>query len=353
MHNTVRRFLYLVASAVAWGGAQADPALPHLAPTGKTWSAGAGFAFENKEAKTRRSVSGIACAPNAAQATVCLLVFDEGMEARFAELGAGTLLPQRQGLRFAVAGKELDAEAAATDGRYFYVTGSHAVQRGDCAPNAASQHVLRFLRDPVTGLAAQATDGAATPALFQASRRLLALIGADFQLQGSLAAGRCLGTGGLDIEAMAVRDGRLHFGLRGPTEGGYAFIASVDAEAFFAGTDPRFAVTRVLVGDRRGLRDMAVVSDGIVLLAGPDDHPHSSAAGWTVSLWNDRPPAGQRGETRLLATLDLRQVKLGKCDRETKPEAITVLQASERSIQLLVLSDGMCDGGAMVFDVPR
>ena len=357
MKHPVQAFLHLAAAALALCCAQAHAqtgtAVPHVAPTGKPWSAGAGFQFADKATKTRRSVSGIACAPNAAKVPVCLLVFDEGMEARFAELGSGKLLPQAQGVRFGVAGKELDAEGAATDGRFFYVTGSHAVKRGDCAPNAASSYVLRFRRDPVTGLAAQAVEGAATPAGYQQSRRLLALIGADFQLRGSLAAGRCLGTGALDIEALAVRDGRLHFGLRGPTEGGYAFIASVDAEAFFAGTDPRFTVTRVAVGDRRGLRDMVAVNDGILLLAGPDDHAHNSAAGWALALWNDKREAGKRAETKLLATLDLRQVALGQCDRETKPEAMTVLQESERGFKLLVLSDGMCDGGAMVFEIPR
>lgn len=357
MKSPLHQLLGLVAGAVALCCAQAhaqtDAPVPHVAPTGKVWSAGAGFQFANKEKKTRRSVSGIACALNAAQAPVCLVVFDEGMEARFAELGSDKLLPQAQVVRFGMDGKELDAEGAATDGRFFYVAGSHAVKRGDCAPNAASQYVLRFQRDPVTGQAIPAADGAATPAGYQHSRRLLALIGADFQLRGSLAAGRCLGTGALDIEALAVRNGRLHFGLRGPTEGGYAFIASVDAQAFFAGTDPGFTVTRVPVGDRRGLRDMTAVSDGILLLAGPDDNAHSREAGWAVALWNDQQEAGKRAEPKRLATLDLSTVALGKCDQEIKPEAMTVLQESARGFKLLVLSDGMCDGGAMVFDIAR
>ena len=360
MQSSLHPLVCLVGAVVAFSGlpahAQTAAPVPHVAPSGKVWSAGDGFQFADKEKKTRRSVSGIACARNAAQVPVCLVVFDEGMEARFAELGAGKLLPRAPGVRFGVAGKELDAEGAATDGRFFYVTGSHAVKRGNCAPNAASQHVLRFLRDPVTGLAAQAADGAdgaVTPAGYQESRRLLKLIGADFHLRGSLAAGRCLGTGALDIEALAVRDGRLHFGLRGPTEGGHAFIASVDADAFFAGTAAGLAVTRVPVGERRGLRDMAVVRDGILLLAGPDDNAYSSEAGWAVSLWNDRQDAGKRAEPKPLATLDLSKIALGKCDQETKPEAMTVLQESERGFQLLVLSDGMCDGGAMVFDIAR
>ena len=52
------------------------------------------------------------------------MVFDEGMEARFAELGAGKLLPRAPGVRFGVAGKELDAEGAA------YALASGAITSG-------------------------------------------------------------------------------------------------------------------------------------------------------------------------------------------------------------------------------
>ena len=355
VHRPVGLALALASLVLAGGACHAQPAAPPpvVAPTGKVWSTGAGFPFADKEKKTRRSASGMACAPNAAQASVCLVAFDEGMEARFAEIGTGRLSPQPGGVRFAVPGKELDAEAAATDGRHFYVTGSHAVKRSDCQANPSSGHVLRFQRDPATGRALAAADGSALPAGYQHTTRLLSLIAADPQLRDSLGQGRCLGTGALDIEALAVRDGRLHFGLRGPTAGGHAFIVSVDAEALFGRADPSLRVTRVPVGARRGLRDMAVTSQGMLLLTGPDDHAGSDGAGWAIVQWNDRQPPGQPAEVQTLATLDLRKVALGKCDKETKPEALTVLEESATAYRVLVLSDGMCDGGPLVFDVAR
>lgn len=331
---------------------QEQAAPPRIAPTGQVWSAGAGFAFEHQPKKLRRSVSGIACARNAAQARVCLVAFDEGMQARFAELEEGRLMPLRGGVRFAVPGKELDAEAAATDGRFFYVTGSHAVKRGDCSANDSSRHVLRFPRDAVTGLVATAPQGGSTPAGDAQSARLPALLAGHALLGDSLAAGRCLGTGALDIEALAVRNGRLYFGLRGPTAAGHAFIVSVDADAFFDGGDARLSVTRVWVGERRGLRDMAVTAQGILLLAGPDDDPRSHDAGWTLLLWDAQQHGAAWAQPRLLAALDLRGVARRACDKETKPEALTVLDESPRRLRVLVLSDGMCDGGALVFDVP-
>jgi hypothetical protein len=327
--------------------------VPSVAPIGNAWPVGTGFQFADAEKKTRRSVSGMACAPNALRASVCLLVFDEGMEARFAELGAGQLVPLPGGVRFAVPGKELDAEAAATDGRFFYVAGSHAVKRGDCASNPSSRHVLRFGRDPTTGRALAAAAGGDLPAGYQHTTRLLALMEANAQLSDGLRPGRCLGAGGVDIEAMALRGGRLHVGLRGPTDGGHAYIASVDAEALFGQADAALQVTRVSVGGKRGLRDMATASNGMLLLAGPDDHRDSADAGWAIMIWNDQTAPGQPAETRTLATLDLSKVGLSKCDKETKPEALAVLQETATAYRVLVLSDGMCDGGPLQFDIPR
>ncbi|KQP18326.1 DUF3616 domain-containing protein [Pseudorhodoferax sp. Leaf267] len=349
-HPTLR-LAVLALGLHAWQ-AQAQTPPPAIAPAGKPWSTGAGFEFADQQKKTRQSVSGIACAPNAAGVRMCLVVFDEGTQARFAEVDAGRVVPQPGGVLFGVPGKELDAEGAATDGRFFYVTGSHAVKRSDCAPNEASQYVLRFARDGATGQALPPAPGAVTPGGYQHTRRLRALFANDFQLQPSLGVGRCLGTGALDIEALAVRDGRLHFGLRGPTEADHAFIASVDADAFFSGADAGLTVTRVPVGYRRGLRDMAVVPQGILLLAGPDDHPDSRDAGWAVSLWDDK-SAGRLAAPRLLATLDLRTVARSKCDDDTKPEAMALLEETAQAYRVLVLSDGMCDGGPLVFDIPR
>ena len=58
-------------------------------------------------------------------------------------------------------------------------------------------------------------------------------------------------------------------------------------------------------------------------------------------------------QPRLLAALDLSGVTLRQCDKELKPEAITVLEETPTAYQLLVLSDGLCDGGPLAFTVPR
>jgi hypothetical protein len=67
---------------------------------------------------------------------------------------------------------------------------------------------------------------------------------------------------------------------------------------------------------------------------------------WTsacVVLGRPQRPSPRAGPARHRRVFALRQVK---------PEALTVLQESARGYQLLV-SDGLCDGGALVFTVAR
>ncbi|CAN7552634.1 DUF3616 domain-containing protein [Pseudorhodoferax sp. LjRoot39] len=345
MSPVLRHAAFLLALAGSLFGAAATAQPARVAPVGAPWPAGAGFVFDQHGAKTRRSVSGIACGLDEGGHRVCLLAFDEGTQARFARLGDGVLQPLPERIDLGTRGKELDAEGAAIDGDFFYVTGSHAVKRKDCKPNPGSGYVLRLQRDARTGLLAGAGDAA-----IQRSQRLRALLEADPALKARLGPGKCLGEGGLDIEGLAVHGGRLHFGLRGPTDGADAFIVSVDAQAFFSGAPAALVLTRVPVGVGLGLRDMAATGQGLLLLVGPDDRASHAGLGWAIWSWDGGDPGLP---PKALAQLDLGQVALRACDKETKPEGLTVLQASAHAYRVLVLSDGMCDGGPLLFDVPR
>lgn len=46
-------------------------------------------------------------------------------------------------------------------------------------------------------------------------------------------------------------------------------------------------------------------------------------------------------------------VKLRQCDKELKPEAMMVLEETPVAYKLLVLSDGLCDGGPLAFTLAR
>ena len=344
------------------------------------WDTGGGFRFDlgkKKLLKTRQSVSGIACNLDAHQQRVCLVVFDEGIEARYAVVGKGMLrtnpepisLREGNGAEAGESKGELDAEGAATDGRYFYVTGSHSAKRNDCSSNPASRHVIRFRVDPATGRALRSPSGALADLadtgrlwdVMQLQPALQAHVGEQQCLGSELPpkaknAGRSLqGRQGVNIEGLAIRDGRLYFGFRGPALNGVAYAMAVDADALFSSGDVKAELTQLALGPNRGIRDMVAVSDGLLLLAGPDDSPANRGVSWTVSWWDGKTASGGPAviEPKLLATLDLGAVRLRACDAELKPEAITVLAETTQAYDLLVLSDGLCDGGPMRFTVPR
>lgn len=326
-------------------------------PNGAIWNTGTGFTFDlkkKKATKTRQSLSGIACAPNAAQQPVCLVVFDEGAEARFATVGATSqFVPNnKDGVTLPGIRGELDAEGAATDGNYFYATGSHSAKRSNCRSNPDSRHVLRFRRDPVTGRALRSADGALVD--YAETGRLWSVLQAQPTLRAHV--GGCLdaaaGQQGVNIEGLAVRDGRLYVGLRGPVLDGAAQVLSVDADALFNGGDVRSTLTPLPLGAHRGIRDMVTVRSGFLLLAGPDDDPASQHMGWTVVWWDGKDKSNTQS-LRTLAALDLSGVSLRSCDQQIKPEALAVLGETPQAYHLLVLSDGLCDGGPLTFTVPR
>ncbi|MEP6588457.1 MAG: DUF3616 domain-containing protein, partial [Polaromonas sp.] len=151
---------WLAAGLVLSAGASAQLPPSRIQPDSGPWSSGAGFHFgldKKQSKKVRQSVSGMACNLDARQQRICLLAFDEGTQARYAYVGDKVLAPDAEPVVLRAthgqAEAELDAEGAATDGQYFYVTGSHSAKRGDCASNPGSRHVLRFRLDPATGRA--------------------------------------------------------------------------------------------------------------------------------------------------------------------------------------------------------
>lgn len=359
-----------IALALVLGSAAAAQTSPPVVkPTSRLWDSGAGFDFDlnkKKTKKTRQSLSGMACHRDATQQHICLMVFDEGAQARYAYVRANALAVDPEPVVFRAIDGELDAEAAATDGRYFYVTGSHSAKRGDCSSNLNSRHVIRFALDPATGRALRQPPGASEVALADSvdTGRLWHIMQTEPELGAYVGERKCLGTEpppkapklkgqqGINIEGLAVQGGRLYFGFRGPVIQGTARVLSVDADALFTGADPHPVVTRLALGQRRGIRDMVAVKDGLLLLAGPDDDTASQGVGWTVSLWDGKSNPGVV-QPRQLAALDMRDVKLRPCDAEIKPEALTVLEETPQTYMLLVLSDGLCDGGPLTFTVPR
>jgi Protein of unknown function (DUF3616) len=306
------------------------------------------FSFDKK---TRKSVSGIACGSGGDRKR-CLVVFDEGRKVQLAVIGPKRMESTGQPFKLTATEGELDAEGATAVDGVFFVTGSHAVKRESCKVNPASRAVVRF-----------SIDANALPQGLTGTSRLWRVMQDDTYLGAHAEA--CLGNGpggapeqllrrpGLNIEGLAALGGRLYFGFRGPSENGMVPILSVNAAALFDGGDAEPKLVRVLVGQHVGVRDMAATSGSILLLLGPDDFDAGADARWKVAEWR---PEGAQGASalRVLATLDARKSDIGDaCFDALKPEAVAVLDESTSRYRVVVLSDGVCDGGPLVFDIPR
>jgi hypothetical protein len=353
----MRRCLALTFLAIsAGGGAEAaTTGTPVVRPEQLRLAAGPGFDLNEK---TRKSVSGIACQP-AGGAQPCLFVFDEGVRAQFATLGADGVSPSGRTFQLTGGGKELDAEGAAMDGTYFYVVGSHAAKRNDCKSNPASRYLVRFKVAPAVPAASRA--GPAPPEIqeLQETQTLWDLMTRDAFL-GRYADG-CLGTGtggrpeqmqrrpGINIEGIASREGRLYFGFRGPSLAGAVPVYSVDSAAVFDGTDAKPQLTHLEAGEHAGIRDLVAGKDALLLLLGPDDQEPVRTLQWRVAEWTPGGPASTPVRLRILGALDLSGVTFANCAGSPKPEALTILQETATEYRVAVLSDGVCDGGALIF----
>ena len=370
-NNGWRRLARLViASSIGALGIAHAAEPPVLKPRTGPWDAGGGFVFDKdgkKNTKVRRSLSGIACAQIAGSTRRCLVVFDEGVEARYVVMNDGSYTLEAERVVLRQSGGELDAEGAASDARYYYVTGSHSAKRGNCKSNPDSRRVIRFAIDPATGRALRSPPGSPTGSLadYKDTDALWGIMASVPQLKAHVGEKKCLGTEppedaphlkgqrGVNIEGLAVQGGRLFFGFRGPAQNGEALILSLDAKALFEGGPAREKLARLTLGQGRGIRDLHAVKDGILVLAGPDDDKANADRPWIIALWDGKGDDKKSVEPKLLAQLDLRDVKLRGCDKELKPEALAVLQESPVSYRVVILSDGMCDGGPLAFEVPR
>lgn len=356
--------LALLAATGAGPAIAADKPWPILKPSAGPIALDGSFGFEPKEtdpkkrkkeiAERRRAASGVACgAPER-----CLIAFDEGAEARVVTLTRDAYAPAGAAV---VLGdlREADAEAVAVDEpdqagrRRYYVAGSHAVSRKHCEPNKDSRHVWRFEVAADGGVSGPGE----TADLWKVAKttELAPFLDKCLGTRPPEKAPEKIGERGFDIEGMAWRGGRLYFGLRGPSQAGATSVLSVDAKALFEGGDAAARVDRVEVGEKRAIRDMQSVRDGVLLLVGPDDDTRDDDPlpwpTWRLLLWG-----GESAVPQPVGELDLSGVKPrefdGCKDKHAKLEAMAATDQS-RGWRIVMLSDGLCDGGPLWFDVAR
>lgn len=326
-----------------------DPTIvtPVIAQTAKVLSPVAQWKVDGKLGKSsgaRENLSGLACTTTI---KVCIAVNDDKKYAQLFNISGTTILPGDI-VRLPSGDGDPDSEGAAYDSKTsrFYIIGSHGRPRHHPEEkNDSSYNVFRFAIDPVTGVPnLSKKEGEfivteATPAL-----RTVLETADKIDAKGAAVADKFdkpLGGGGVNIEGIAIAHERLYFGLRGPSKDRQAFVLSVNTEAAFSGAQLDARIAALKLGEDTGIRDLAAVRDGLLILSGPvNEQPVMPA----IFHWN---PAND--QLKELGTLKIPAELAG-----AKAEGLLVLEDKDaQNYRVLVMFDGPDNGAPTEYAVQR
>ena len=297
--------------------------------------------FAGKKGKTAGDLSGIACRP-AGQALDCLAINDEGNFAQRVKITESIIVPGETraligdkppedavGTRPSIAcpggnGKfdEFDGEGVAVTGETFYVIGSHG-----CSRKKAEFRLSSFL---LARLPAAADGAVGQPQLTWRLSDALTVASPVASFQGK----SLMDQNGLNIEGIAVVGDRLYAGLRAPSLVGQAFIVSASVAALFLPDAPlQTEVRPVTLGKDTGIRDLTALPDGsLLILSGPAQEQAEVPFGLFLLTKDKVTPLGWLED-------------IGGGYERAKAEAVTVLSQAGNTLRLLVLFDGITNGG--------
>jgi hypothetical protein len=344
-------FVAAVFVAAALSAAPAS-AQPEIFPTdGITWTVQPAF---GQSGEGRDNVSGATCLtiPLVAR-TPCLVVNDATNFAQIFSVVGTTIRPGAiVGITTPPPPGTLafnpDFEGAGHDDRFFYVVSSRGRPGLPGQPDT-SFLVARFAFDagtppvppPPVPFASGATVGGV-----QISDRIRTALAAGIPVPGL--AGQQLDRTNAEIEGLAVRERQvrpapertLHLGFRAPVLGGKAFIVSALVDSVFATSGPlNPTVTALALGNNVGIRDLAAVSDGLLILAGPG---RGLTERTSLFHWNDT--TGQLKQLGIIAA---------PATRNSNAEALVVLQEDPEFIRFLLMFDGVTNGDPLEYAVFR
>ena len=324
-----------------------------------------------------RDLSGIACrpAPNASAQRLCLVVNDGDRFAQFATIQDGHLIvgatvpliggkpsPSTLGAKHQALAclegeahfTDLDGEAVAYAAPYFYIVGSHGCSRRN------KYHPSRFIlaRVRVNEQGRVVDEAGHEPA---SPEDALTFVETTYRLADVLRAaepigahfGKDLRANGVNVEGLAVVNGTLYVGLRAPSLDGTAYVVSAEVNALFSREDapspPKLGVIPLALGANTGIRDLAPLGDGrLLVLAGPAQ----DQTGVAYALYAAEPRVG--GRLTRLATLDDigQDCKPSPRTQAGNPEAVLPLGMDEDRLQVLILFDGLPNGAPCEYIVP-
>jgi len=342
--QTARRLVAALVMTATATGLSLAPAFAQstLQPAGPPWPVAPEF---KKDAKARKAISGAACVPTSPP--VCLAGNDEKQYAQFFTIQDKTLVPdalirlvpdQENGVAF----DELDIEGVAYDGGFFYLIGSHGAPRTRDKPFDPSRCLLvRFQVNPQSGkpdfpFADDVVDRQAiekTKALRQVIQNAPHI--------GPFAEKPLDDENGANIEGLAVKGERIFLGFRGPSVDKNAFILQVDKNGVFGTAAMNPTVYPIPLGDNVGIRDLAALKEGMLILSGPAVGPAGTYGIW---YWDE---GSKEPKPTPLAVL-------GGVPVNGKPETVIVLDESDpQHYRVLVLIESIENSAPLEYLVPR
>ena len=251
---------------------------------------------------------------------------------------------------------ELDIEALALDGEQLYALGSHSRYRRRVRPDAEpdensrrfSEVRYREHRDSLFRIAIDPDSG--QPRGDMEHRSLRAVLESQPVLAPFLAApGK---ENGVDFEGLAVVDGLMLIGFRGPVlRHNYLPVLALRFDDIDACADPQPPAAtacelRFLNLRGRGVRGMHTVTGGVLLIAGPVGDGRFD---YHLYFWDGRDcfPSREAAGCRL--------VDLGIIPgtHDAGAEGIAVLSENATGWEVLVVYDGVVGGKPARFRVPR
>jgi hypothetical protein len=238
---------------------------------------------------------------------------------------------------------EVDMEGAASDARYVYVVGSHSLHRA--APDDDAKKKKNRKRPP------QAKPHEDSYSLFRLTLDNRGQISGSerISLAKILTADETLAAftqipgkeNGVDVEGIAVKQGVLHVGFRGPVlRGDLTPVLSLRFD------DPADYAVTLLPLEGRGIRDLTAVEDGFLILTGPmgEEDGEYKLYHWRGDEFAS-PVAEADGRLTLLGDVDAKG--------DAKPEGIAPIAENADQWRLLLLCDGDSKGSELVVPRPR
>jgi len=331
----------LLAGAASLLLACSAPARPAVPPSGWTISQKATL-WKTAGFEENMDLSGIASidGKNVLLGSDELIAAQPGlMDKTTGLITAGPIVPLLENLSGKKMEIDIEGVAAAPEEHCYYVTGSHGVgkKKGEFEGSRAS--VFKIPVDPATG--AILKDGIQRASLMPWAEQSAAF--RDYTKKP-------LQLNGFNIEGLAWKEGKLFFGVRGPNVQGDTFIVETTTQSLFSSSLPECTVHPLPIGEARGIRELAVVRDGFIILTGnasaeatkkfPTTQARMSDKVFELFLWQpDKTPA---------------LTSIGVLPRPAaKAEAILVLDDTPAYVDVLILFDGAPGGAPQAYRLTR